>query len=178
MNPFKPESEVTPVLIGKTAKLLPAPQGQEKRARRSFGLVVQDIWNAVRGYTAEDVSRLKEGGIQIVEGKGRLPNAEAAVKVAEAAKLHAEAEEIRARAEKTQAEAGAIRSKTRIEEIKGVASAYSDFVDVASKFKQAGGNVAFDMEQLQKLIDRALGEPRSELQIGDARSELKDQAAS
>lgn len=162
MKDWGPEqSEEQVVLVQKTAKMLPVPAGQEQKARRGFFKVLADIGKAIKGYTADDIGRLKEGGVQKVEGEGQKAIAEAQAKVAEAAKLHAEAELKRAEAElkraevsKAKAEAYATARKADGEYAKDVAAAWNSFQEAQSRIKQAGGSVSFDFEQIFHLLCR------------------------
>jgi len=146
------KSEAPPVLIQKTARLLPAPPEQAQQTRRSFFRVLKDIWNAVKGYTADDIARLKEGGVQQVEGKGQTAVAEAKAKVAEAAERHAKAELNLAEARKADAEAYATKKKADGEYAKNVADAMVTVVEAMSRIKQAGGSVSFDLNQIERLL--------------------------
>ncbi|MGO9202360.1 MAG: hypothetical protein ACLQM8_17675 [Limisphaerales bacterium] len=149
------------VLIQRTAKLLPVPSGTPKKARRSSFRLLADICRAIGGYTAEDLARLKEGAVLQVEGKGQTAIAEAQAKVAEAAERHAKAEHeraeaVKARAEavKATAEAYAIKRKADGEHAKDMATAVNQVAEAISRIKPPGGEFAFDIAQLEKLLSK------------------------
>jgi hypothetical protein len=113
--------------------------------RKGFVALMQKWWSAIRGYTVEDIDRLKEGGVQQVEGKGRLAIAEAEAKLAEAAKLHAESE-------KYKAEAYHIRKAADRDMLSAQVEAFERFEAAISRIKQQGGEVAFSSEEIKSLI--------------------------
>ncbi len=110
------------------------------------------LWHAVRGYTANDIGRLKEAGVRLVENESDLKAADVRKKLAQAERSFAEAEYLRqaaalkrSKAEKKDAEAEAIR-------IKATTDALDRFSDAVSRIRQQGGDVAFSLEQLENLI--------------------------
>ena len=154
-TPEQEQEDQALVIVSKTAKPLSRPSAtsqQQKQKERAFFCTVRNAWNWLRGYTAEDVAKLKEAGIQKLQGEGLKPLAEARAKVGEAAERHANAEKLRAEAEKAKAEADAIRRKADGEYAKDISIAVQNVADAMSKIKQAGGTVAFDEQQLLKLL--------------------------
>jgi hypothetical protein len=152
---LKPKNEAPVLLIQETAKLLHALPEQTARNRRSFLRVIRDIWIAVKGYTADDINRLKEGGVQQVEGRGQTAIAEAKAKTAEAAERHAKAELNLAEAQKAKAEAYALKRKADGEYAKDTAAALATVVETMSRIKQDGRRGSFDSPLPERLLDQA-----------------------
>ncbi len=103
------------------------------------------LWASIKGYSASDIDRLKEGAVRQVEGKGNLALAEAEAKIAEASKLHAEAERIRA-------ESYRIQLSANVDLLKAQVDAFERFETATSRIRQQGGDVAFSGDELKNLI--------------------------
>jgi hypothetical protein len=114
-----------------------------------FFRVVADCWRAVRGYAADDISRLKEAGVLQVEAKAQKDLAEAKEKIANAARLHAEAEKFRS-------EAYAIRVTADTNLLEAQVKALERIEAIISAIRQKGGSVAFDTNEIARHILRGL----------------------
>jgi hypothetical protein len=151
-QPEQAEEEAQQLLIQKTAKALPAPKGLEKKAKLGFLGMVSRLLGAIKGYLVDDLNRLKESGVQIVEGKGQKELAEAKAKITEAAERQANAELKNAEAEQIRAETPASVAKIEAETLKLRAEAFATVLDAISKIKQAGGSVVFDSAELLAIM--------------------------
>lgn len=110
-----------------------------------FKLSLRAIWGFIKGNTAYDVSRMREAGVQHVIGKGKKPAAEAELIVQEAAKTDAERQV-------KLAEAYAIKKKADDDSMLARVNTLDKFVDTVSKLKQYGGDLGFDLEELQRTV--------------------------
>ena len=72
-----------------------APEKLKKKQKHGSKGLWQRIKSWLIGYTVDDINRLKEAGIQVVEASAAEKKADAFRKVAEAQKIHAESEGIR-----------------------------------------------------------------------------------
>ncbi len=127
------------------AKEVESPANPQEFANKGFVRFMKRLWASIRGYTASDIDRLKEGAVRQVEGKGNLALAEAEAKIAEASKLHAEAEKIRAESQR-------IQVGSEIELLNAKVAAFERFEAATSRIRQQGGEVAFSSEELKALI--------------------------
>ena len=113
----------------------------------------------VRGRTAEDFGRVKEAGIQVAEGEGRMRHAEALRNEAEAAVQFAEAEvklqEAEAKRIENEAARRALAERSPTEAEVGRAERIADAVERMERSMSAvrakGGVVGFDLEELERL---------------------------
>jgi hypothetical protein len=155
-----PETEERSALIQREAKALPAPAGASTNTRKSFSMMARRFVTWIQGYTVDDINRLKEGGVQLVEGKGQTAIAEAKAKIGEAAEHHAKAEHELAQANKANAEAYAIRKKAEGDYLREQSEAFIRVQEAISRIKQQGGTVAFDEKQLLALVAYVREEPQ------------------
>lgn len=116
------------------------PASDSEQQARSFAKTMLHLWKLVRGYTADDIARLKEAGVRQVEAKAAKDFAEAEEKIANAAKAHAEAEAIRAKA-------ACDLLTAKLEAVERVEAAIS-------RIKQKGGAVAFSEDELRAIVLR------------------------
>lgn len=110
-----------------------------RRNRKGFLRWVAEIIGLVQSYTADDISRLKEAGIGMVEAKTSEKNAMAVKLMAEAAEIHARTENE--------------RLKTKGNDTLKKAEALEKVAQVISIIKQNGGDVAFDLPDLMRLLE-------------------------
>lgn len=113
------------------------------------------IYYKIRGYAAEDITKLKKVGIEMVEYKSLKEGAEAIKVISEAEKNFAEAESKRvetaikeARAQKENVDL----TEKMAQNAERIADATERVEKAISKIKQQGGNVFFDIVQLKALI--------------------------
>jgi hypothetical protein len=157
-----PTSEESAV-VKKHAEPASVPEElEEEQAKATFGWL-RTIWNWIRGQTASEARRLKEAGVRAVEG-------EAAKRVNEAKKLDAEAEKMYAETEQKRQEAALLELQRRkqeaqlegeqlekdIERAERIADAAERVEKAISTIRQKGGDVAFDTEQLKRLLEAEL----------------------
>jgi len=144
--------------------VLPAPvpqhlEAQQEKATRAWHI---QLWQWLRGYTGEDINRLKEAGVRRVEADADAKAAEARQKISEAERNFAERERIKQEALLKQAEAAkaiAEANKTNAEAMKirmeAIVNAVEQLSAAASRIRQNGGDVFLDKDQLKRLISDA-----------------------
>ncbi len=157
-------------------RALPAPVPDEVASRQQEATVAWHVrlWRWLRGYTAEDINRLKEAGVSRVEAETDAKAAEAALKISEAHKNFAEKEKIaqealliKAQAARTIAEADKIKAEAEKLRVDTVVDAIDRLSTAASRIRQSGGEIFLDKEQLEKLIrDAAKLSPNNKLLEG------------
>lgn len=139
-------------IVKKTIDPAPVPKDlKNKQIGSTYSWIVR-LWRAIREYTVEDIGRLKEAGVSLVENKSNLKAAETYKSLAEVERTFAEAEDLRqaaalkkAQAKKVEEEAKEIRIRAKIE-------AFEHLSNAVSRIRQQGGEVAFNLEQLENLI--------------------------
>lgn len=137
--------------------------------QKGFLRLMQCFWQAIKGYTATDIDRIKEAGVQKIEAQARKDHAEADAKIAAAARDHAEAEKLRA-------EADAIRCKAKNDQLITQAEAIERFSNAVSNIRRKGGDVGFSQKELIEYIllgakkfpkDEGLSRDAKAIQDGD-----------
>lgn len=133
-------------------KYLRSLQRQQDEATEGL---VRRVWGWIKGQTVEDVARLREAGVQLVEG-------EAATKVNQAKKLEAEARKAHAEADAIEQDTATKRlllqielrelNKNNLDDSGQVLNAVERVELSMSRIRQDGGSIAFDSDQLSKLL--------------------------
>lgn len=141
-----------------------APSHPQQASIREIGFArwLGSVIGLCKKYTAEDVSRLKEAGVQIVEYKAQTEGANARLVAAAASKVE---EEVRRIAAETRTR----EVSSQIENMVAAAEAVERVADAISKFRQNGGDVIFDMNEMRQLISRVLGDFPNDPRLGDLR---------
>lgn len=148
------------------------PKFKAQQQRSTFGLVGR-LLKAIRGYTIDDIGRLKEAGVGMVEAETKIKESTALKNLAEAERMYAEVEEKRiensikeAELQKLQAEARLVNAETSKTEAETVGIknkirevALSRLLQAVSQIRQQGGDVMLDRKQLEKLL---LEQPKGE----------------
>jgi hypothetical protein len=152
-----PEEKANSTVIRK--KGTPISTVGKIKSRKGFFRTIGSFLGLLHDYTAEDIDRLKEAGVQIVESKAKKQYAEAMEKIAKAAELHAmaevrnaEAQKILADADMVKAETLKIAKETEIEYLAKYTESIERVNDAISKIKQKGGLVLFNKKQLDDLL--------------------------
>lgn len=124
------------ILFWIQAKLLPATEKVLFLFSREFRL-------SVAGYFIPDIRRMQEASVQMIEGKVKIEVANAERILAEAAKLHAELE-------KSLEESKALEQDPS-DSLRARVEAYERVIQAMSAIQQAGGQISFDREELERI---------------------------
>jgi uncharacterized protein YdaT len=165
------EKQIVPVPV-------PDPLAQQQ-AQATIAWHIQ-LWRWLKNYSADDIERLKEAGVGRVEAETDVKAAEAMQRMSEAQKNFAEKERIaqeaalkKAEFVKTMAEADKISAEATEIRMRTVMKALQDLTSAVSTIRQNGGEVFFDLKQLEKIIvDSARANPRN-LELKDVREEIE-----
>ncbi|MDB5295997.1 MAG: hypothetical protein JWO31_1980 [Phycisphaerales bacterium] len=158
------------------------PAATARAAAAATATTAHAVASLFGGPWIADLRRIKEAELKKVDAAASAASAEAQKKVAEAAeasaranlhkrndrlakierdRLAADAAQARAAAAKTQAEADAIRSDADSRRVAAVAEAKARFIEAISKLQQAGGCVAFDEENLRRIVAQGMASPEA-----------------
>lgn len=179
MTGWTPEDdapETSALIPWKGTENAPATSRQPQQHPKSFFYFVAYCWRLLRGYTANDIDRLKEAGVRQVEAKAEKEHAEATAKIGTAAREHAEAERARAEAEKLRAEARALRSKSEVENLLAQVEAFERVETAISRIKQRGGDVAFSKAEILRLVWRESEQMPADPEVREATKEIEEES--
>ncbi|RJQ58928.1 MAG: hypothetical protein C4530_09905 [Desulfobacteraceae bacterium] len=144
------------------------PERLERNQKQGSKGLWQRILSWIYNYTVDDLNRLKEAGIQIVEADASQKRAEALRKLEEAQKIHAETERIRIENEIKRQSASLKLEDNRITEEKANQNEDSNFtinnfkeknkslaqirvLKAIKEIENNGGQVIFDKRQFENL---------------------------
>jgi hypothetical protein len=178
MTQWTPEGETpkTSALIPwKGTENAPSRSPRSQQHPKSFFYFVAYFWRLLKGYTANDIDRLKEAGVRLVEGKAEKEHAEATAKIATAAREHGEAERARAEAEKLRAEADLLRAKSDADSLLSQVEAFERVETAISKIKQRGGDVAFSKAEILRLVWRESERMPDDPEVRQATREIEEE---
>ncbi len=134
------------------------------------------IWYGIRGYALDDVNRLREAGVSMVEGQAEEKHAQNRKTDAEATKIYMEAEVLRQKAARERLEAEAEKAeleyaRLELEEqalaieqeraaaLERQAEAFERLRQAVSAIKAKGGDVLFDGERIEGNLRRLNAPP-------------------
>ena len=167
------------------------------RQRRSLWRAIGVFFGMCRDYTADDFARLKEAGVQKAEHHAAHEQAKAKREDAEAEKILAEAAEIHERIDESkrkdalrvmeyrkdqltkQAEIEVARAKRADSEARraqAMADAMERVSDAISTIRSKGGNVAFDSDQLMRLLQQGIAENPEDASLQETLENLLEPA--
>lgn len=143
------------------------------------------IWYGLRGYALEDIIRLREAGVSMVEGRADEKHAQNKKADAEATKAYMEAEVLKQKAarERLGVEAERLRlSRERLDleeqeldvergraaALERQAEAYERVLQAIEVIKARGGDVFFDSEQVEEGLRRLSALPEHAASEGEA----------
>jgi hypothetical protein len=156
MTKWAENEELKTVIIEKKISPLEVPQKLEKQQRKGTFRLFVKCWHWLKGYTADDIVRLKEAGLRKIEADNELKEAEAFKKMAEATESFARAEAIRQETalKKALSEGKVIDSI----DYKEVENAEQRLNSAINKIHLKGGRILIDNNAVKKLIEQGQNE--------------------
>lgn len=156
MSTLPHEHNDEPRLIGSSGASSPIEPKYAATQRRSFFRSVGTFLGLCRDYSVADIGRLKEAGVRVVEAKADDGAAVVVARLAAAAESHARAEVSKQNAATARIKVIA-ESKAKLIEAESIrltamAEAMSTLKSVISEIRQSGGEVAFNEDELMRLL--------------------------
>lgn len=167
MNFLSEHRDQHPALIKKQAEPAHVPGELKQQQDNATVGVLRRFWYALKGYTLDDIRRLKDAAVSMTEGKAGEQIGKAMKLEAEAAKIHAEAETVKqenaAKELQNQRERLAV-SERETDEIERRAAALERLVKAIQILKINGGAIFLDGDQIENELKKLGQLPRVEIE--------------